>query len=363
MVAEIMDTIRRDYDPRHANTTKMLAPSLKADVIDRVRSKRPALETSWRFRVDGSFEQLRFQTGALSIVAAPTGHGKTTFLINALLDAVERYPDERHWLFSYEEDKIAVTLKALNAYVGESLSKDNRRTIENYYRNPESQALAAEVRERFEMREREFWHLYEAGRINIVECDYPIETLGDIIKTIAQDTAGFVGIDYMGLLQHTDSERRMTRQEELKRIALSLKDVAVATSLAIVATAQFNRDVLSPDMIALNRIAEAADIERAANKVIGLWLGDRPPILDPRRNGNGKGRLSVKSGTILLNVLKARDERAGMSNTFAFDGNAGTIGKDPFGSVGQGVKPRGAPSDDETNVASDTGDGWDEYRG
>ncbi|NCC64085.1 MAG: hypothetical protein EOM15_05475, partial [Spirochaetia bacterium] len=90
----------------------ILIPATKAEILQEIENKPEALETGYKLGQD----KLSFQTGGFSIVAAPTGHGKTTILINLLLDLARQYPTKRHWLFSYEEGRAAITIKALNAY-------------------------------------------------------------------------------------------------------------------------------------------------------------------------------------------------------------------------------------------------------
>lgn len=313
----------KEINRTSADHTAILQPQVWADVVEDIKSKPEAHETSWLFPTkDGYGERLIFQTRALSIVAAATGHAKTTFLIDLLLDAATRYPDRRHWLFSYEEDAAAVTVKTLNVHANMYISRNNRRSIEAYLRT-DSTEYFYENKDTFPATIDTFRPLIESGTINIRDADYTAEDLCDIIRALSHDRPGIVLIDYVGMMNRDDRTSTNARHEELKRIALDLKNVAINTGLAIVAAAQFNREVISPGRMMPQRIAEASDIERAANKVLGLWNGDKPAVCEGHEN-TPKQR-GITAGTMLIEVLKARDERSDLSGVFAYDGNRGTI--------------------------------------
>ena len=321
------------YTPERVDSDALILCTEWSEVVERIKNKADALETSYMFKPleNGEPEPLRFSTGALSIIAAPTSHGKTTMLINILLDAVKQYPNKRHWLFSYEEDATSVIMKALNTYVGEELSKNNLRTIEHYLRHDDDQYFyssdKAGLVRRFGAKLKEFKQLLESGRLNIRDANYSASDLITAIQIISKHEAGFVGIDYIGLL-HDDRTSGMSRQEELKRIALGLKDCAIETKLPIIAAAQFNREVTSPEKMAAHRIAEASDIERAANKIIGMWNGSKSTNKGDRApNEKEPIKRGITPMNVYIRVLKARDERSDFANIFDYNGNTGTIGK------------------------------------
>ena len=333
-LVDITGKIETTIKPPRINFAELITPQTKEAIVKRIQEKPAALETSYRI----AGEPLRFQTGALSIIAAPTGHGKTSFLINMLLVAAERYPDRRHWLFSYEEDLSSVVLKVLNTFCDNDYSKNNRRTLECFYRegkgnyfstynNPESGNTETRL-EDFQKKEPEFWKLLQDGKINIIQADYSTEDLIKAIREVSNHKAGLIAIDYLQLLYPNNRDRYTTRQEELKRICLDLKDTAIDTGLAIVAAGQFNRDVRYPGAMEPQRIADASDIEKAANKVIGLWNGDKKPGNDKEAEKDLKPK-GITKGTVYIEVLKARDEKSDISGVYPWNGNRGVIGRDP----------------------------------
>ena len=323
----------------------ILIPTTKAEILEEIRNKPEALETGYTLGPD----TLRFQTGAFSIIAAPTGHGKTTWLINLLLDMAEQYPNKRHWLFSYEEGRSAIILKALNAYCNNHYSENNRRTIESYYKKDGDTSYFSENKTDFAQKEKLFWNLVEKGTINIISADYSAEELQRVIGELEGPDTGFIGLDYIQLLYRGNRDTYSTRAEELKRICLDLKDLAVNKGIAIVAAAQFNRQVQFPNLMESQGLADASDIEKAANKVIGLWNGDKQPKI---KNNESKAFIQargIKQGTMYLEVLKARDERSGDWDSYDYNGNRGTISKEPRKKVVQAEKEEKTPAAEKNN--------------
>lgn len=333
-IADLQAEIGRIQDNSRGS---ILIPPSKAEIVEEIKNKPEALVTGYELGKDK--EKLSFQTGGFTVIAAPTGHGKTTMLINVMLDIAKRYPGKRHWFFSYEEGRAAIAIKTLNAYCNNEYSTNNKRTIESYYKGDSSYFINSKYHDDttkqtatrlgdFQRKEQLFWQLVENGTINIIATDHPADELVQVIREIAnaEGNTGFVGIDYIQLLSRSDSSRYASRADELKRICLDLKDVAVEKGLAIVAAGQFNRQVLAPWLMEAQGLADASDIEKAANKVIGVWNGDKQPKTQDKNNAFMSER-GIKEGTMYLEVLKARDERSGDYAVYEYNGNRGHVGE------------------------------------
>ncbi|MGH2612503.1 MAG: DnaB-like helicase C-terminal domain-containing protein, partial [Rhabdochlamydiaceae bacterium] len=73
--------------------------------------------------------------GAITIIAGRPSHGKTTTLLNFLVNMVKLYPDREFYFFSYEEPKNQILLKILNILSGECLNEvTNLANLEGYVR-------------------------------------------------------------------------------------------------------------------------------------------------------------------------------------------------------------------------------------
>lgn len=272
-------------------------------------------------------ERITLPSGAVTLVCAPTGHGKTSFLINLALNTSKENSSKEFYFLSYEESAEAILVNTLNTY-SELNTKNNREYIRNYLGRKESSKkrdlfafLEKEANEKLPEVTREFFSTYiENGRLNIQYLDFDSDTLVDYIRYLKKHkNAGGIYIDYIQLLNLPEGKYKYnTRQEELKRICVALKDVAVETGLPIVLGAQFNRDVKSPSDLYPQFIREAGDIEQVANLILGFWNNTHPPAKqDPDK--------SLDPNTLLVKVLKNREGKVWIKDTLSWNGNTGKI--------------------------------------
>ena len=255
--------------------------------------------------------ELKLEGGEISVIAAPTGHGKTSFIINILLGILEQNSDSSVYLFSYEEARAPVISLALNCYIGEKISQNNRESIKACFRNGNVQYIAENMRERFLKQKNSFFSdLIQSRRLNIFYSSFTAEELTGAIRFLAKQTPKptAICIDYMQLLRIGSTGKTISRQEELKQICLLLKDCAVETGLPILIAAQFNRTVQTERELVAQAIGEAGDIERIAALILGLW--------------NRKFSQEKAEETLYVKVLKGRHIPMGADEVFDFNGNA-----------------------------------------
>jgi replicative DNA helicase len=238
-----------------------MIPIKEEELKERLAKKPESLNSG--FTIGG--EPLLLPSGAISILAGPTSHGKTTFLINLALNVALAYPDKETYLFSYEEDSDSILINALNAYLDTPLSGNNRTTLRNNFTGGNNRTI--------EGKDKFFKELIDTRRLNIHYTNYNSETLIDAIRYLhkhAKPSAIF--IDYIQLLNLPQGKyKTYSRQEEIKEICIALKDVAVETGLPIILGAQFNREVTNLARIHATKIGEAGDIERIANLIVAFW--------------------------------------------------------------------------------------------
>lgn len=293
----------------------LLTPITEDAIRDHIRNKPDHLSS--RLRIDG--EELLIPSGGITIVAAPTSHGKTSVLINLGINIAEEITNKPVYLFSYEESREAILLKALNTYINLPLSKNNRRSIESYFKTSDMGFMSSDndCRSKFIYEKDKFFRsLIHSGKLNILYSDYTSDDLiGAIHYLHKHGKIGAVLIDYIQLLR-LKNNKAGSRQEELKQICLDLKDCAVETGLPIILGSQFNRTVTEKAAVHPTAIGEAGDIERIANTIIGLWNNQFPDLGDKSHK---------PEPSIYAKILKGRDINVGAEETFAFDGNTGKI--------------------------------------
>ena len=294
-------------------------------------------------------EELMIPPKALTFIVAATGHCKTTFLINLALRVCVAYPEKKVLLISYEEALETVYVNMLNTFAKVEMGENNRNIITNHtiangdinklmkvskaeyddYRHflENKQALVE-----FTEKESEFYGLIEDGRLNIQYVDFAVDTLGSyIIEMRRKGLRDIAFIDYVQLLNAPIRSKYRSREDELKEICISLKDLAVDEQhgLPIVFGAQFNRQVKSAKDLLPTNIGEAGDIERIANTIVALWNCQKTedPGTDELRQkiAEFQGTKEFNSSAIFAKILKRRGYASGFTATFPFEGNTGRI--------------------------------------
>lgn len=303
----------------------LLKPATEQDVRERRRLKPESLLLG--FQIEG--QEVVIPAGALSLFVGPTSHGKTTLLINAALNMAERYPKKRIDFFTYEEDADAIRLKMLNTYINQDLAHNNRESISKYYSDKKA-IFNNGMEVIFHQKRVEFFHqLIESGRINIHYVSYNSDTLIEAIHYLNRtEELGCILIDYIQMLNlPVKKYQTYSRQEELKQICLDLKDLSTETGLPIIAGSQFNRSVTNLTHMHSTKIAEAGDIERAANFILGFWNNDRKPLnpseAEQKVIDDRIFRQSTKSWYV--EVLKNRDGRVEHYDIWDYNGNTGKV--------------------------------------
>jgi len=307
----------------------LLKNNSRQQLINDLQNISPGIDTGYKI---GDVD-LIFPGGAISIIAAPTSHGKTTALINFTLSALEKNPDKTAYFFTYEESMASIMLLFVNTWVSKKLSKNsipqisknNKRSIESYFRGNTADFISSNAKDIFpKYEERFFSELIDTGRLKVIQSDMPSNELIQAIQHIKKNTnnLGIVCIDYMQLLKLT-TNNRLSRQEELKEICLNLKDCAISTGLPIVLAAQFNRTVTTEGDLSPVNIGEAGDIERIASLIIGMF--NRNFEMTKEGNKGRDGTVITKESTIYFEILKGRSIGNGHHSVMKFNGNSGTI--------------------------------------
>lgn len=269
-------------------------------------------------------EDIKLPGGAISVVAMPTGQGKTTTLINYALGVLNHHHDKSVYFFTYEESAAAIQTLFINTYINKEISKNNRESIKSYFLG-KNNYISEKLLEDFLRNKNAFFEtLVNTGRLKVFYSNMFVEQLIAAIYFLKQHTnIGLVCIDYIQLLNlfHRSSNNR---QEDLKQICHMLKNCAVETGLPILLGAQFNRTVVSEADLSPIAIREAADIEQVSNLMIGGWNRN---FIGFSRNGNlGRdGKPVPKESSIYFEIMKGRGIKQGQSSIQDFNGNSGKI--------------------------------------
>lgn len=303
-------------------------------IKDKLRTRPQGIETGYVFSTGGREERLTLPAGALTLVAAPTSHGKSTFLRNLALQTAQDNTEGAVLYFSFEEDMESTIVELVNTYVGETLTHPSRdynnlTTITEYYRTGSVKYMKVGAEPTFRKMEAEFMRDYiEQGKLRIFDKDFSSNELVEVINYMAKNiTVKAVFIDYVQLLYKQGN--RLQRNEELKEIAKDLRQTAKALKLPIILAAQLNREAKSPSEMHSQNIADSADLEREANKVLLLWNTSFT-----QTNGSSYNPTSIEAikrpelgtaGHIYAKLSKNRGGIPSIDALFSFDGNTGKI--------------------------------------
>lgn len=280
----------------------------QAQLHTMVAQKPDYLQTDWKMwnynAKSGKYYESRrigFAPANVSIIAAPTSHGKTLFMMQTALHLVQKI--RKHFLYiSLENDAEQLYIRALNAYIGKkwedagvakpiaelrSYIKGNDMPVDLFTPNNTTLNIGREIAA-YWRNIAPFLHLVRASN----GCD---ELCSNIAAQVEEWTAngeqvGGIFIDYMQLLHLTG--KAYSRTDELKTICDNLNDLAKRTGLPIIIGCQMNRDATRNngdklDGVELANLGESSGIENIAEDCYLIWNTDRVKTQDYLdKNGN-----------------------------------------------------------------------------
>lgn len=235
---------------------------------------------------------LDISRGALTFIAGRPGHGKTTLMLNLLLNMVNRYPDQHFYYFSYEEARDRLSVKLIMNMADKTL---NNSTNFNAYINYFKEKKGTEEEDKDIERALSMFDQYtKDGRLYLISEPMKSDKLTSTIHylTNRDDTVGAVFIDYIQKVRASSSQDQ--RYREIAKVTEQLRETSQALDIAIIAGAQLNRNTVGrPKM---SDLRESGDIEQDANLILG--------VLDGKKNSKPK---EVDSEDLYINIVKNRE--------------------------------------------------------
>ena len=311
----------------------------EAEVTKRIRSQPDSVATGYTIQIERQTEEISFKASQITIIAAPSGHGKTAFLINAGLNIIKRYPTKKVYLFTFEEPGDNIKLYALNTFINEELNKGiafNKSVIKDYFKGDDGRYIAKDKKRIFEEKKADFFNNI-LPRFKIIRTEYSADELIEYIEYIKKQTSdAVILIDYIQKLRSDKKGSITARPTELKLICDDLDAAAQRTGLPIALGAQFNRDVKAPLDMAGTSIAESSDIEKTASEIYALWNSTKE-IERKLEQKEVKTLLEEygivpdqfkKSSHLILKILKSRSLPPGYYKKLGWNGNTGAISND-----------------------------------
>lgn len=207
---------------------------------------------------------------AITVIAGRPSHGKTTFLLNMLLNMVKLYQDKAFFIFSYEETKKQLALKVVNILSGVVISEAQNLNALRYYLLGDNSRVDKEQGEAIETGKAQFKEFTEAKRLWLIDEPYCIDELKSTLCYLAEKyTIGAVFVDYIQKIK--TKGKYATRQLQVQDISATLLELAKSLRLTVIVGAQLGRDKDRADKVRLDNLREAGDIEQDANLVLGIY--------------------------------------------------------------------------------------------
>jgi len=216
----------------------------------------------------------------VTVVAAKSGHGKTTMLLNLAFNMASHYTDKHFFFFSYEQPR-----------------EDLARRIITIWNNTKNPAKLEEI----------------GKRLWLIDNSYPVNDLIAAISHLHQKHGDKTGAFFVDYIQEIPSGGAFKmRQLELAYISRALRETTTRHKIPIIVGAQARRD-MSGKRVTLDDIREAGDIGNIAWLVLGLWNHTAHEAQTENTEGGPTMDLDVF-------VLKNRDGRAGTTAKLEFNG-------------------------------------------
>lgn len=277
-------------------------------------------------------------SGAISIIGAPTGHGKSKMLISLALDTISDGQEGTLLYVTYEESKTSVLKQMINAYADLTLTAQtgkhgNLQTIGEYFSTGSTEFIRQNTLQPFKDKVEEFKRLYREQRIKLIRpTDDFSTTLCSLLRYAISELGNVRGvfIDYAQKLYLPDAKAK-ARTDELKQVMSSLDLIAQETHLPIIMGAQVSRDTTDPLSMDNQKIADSAWIERTASEILLLW-SNKEKVKNDKDDKIAKKvesqypTLNLGSGGKILAILtKTRYSETGKTAILTIDGNTGRI--------------------------------------
>ena len=261
-----------------------------------------------------------FTPGAITLIAGRPSHGKTSFMLNLLLNMTDLYPEETFYFFTYEEPVKNLSVKLLNTLIGETFShyfksvKDLARPTNYEFIKAYIRADRADI-ELIEEGHKKLRDLIDSQRIKLIDRNYSVEELNSLLSLQSkQEKIGAVFIDYIQRMR--TAKGTQDKRTEIAHISDQILQTAKETGLPIILGAQINRSSTANEgkKPRLENLKEAGNLEEDANTVLSVYNAER----DSGESGGRETELEIKA-------LKNREGEPNKKTTLTFDKWTGAI--------------------------------------
>ena len=302
---QILSNLKNEYKKDNLLVKPYTVENLKQDLSN----IQEGLKTGYK-SIDTT---IQIPQEAITIIAGRPSHGKTTTLLNFFVNMVKLYPNREFYFFSYEEPKNQILLKILNIISGEFISEANNLAhLEGYLRGGFTKN--SKINEGISLLQS----LTENHRLVVNDFPYFVDDLSKVIANLKErGKIGAIFIDYIQKIKFKG--KSYTRQIELQKISETILETAKFNSVPIILGAQLGRGNARHEVLRLDNLREAGDIENDAKLVLGIWN-------EAKEKAETKGEsLTGRTVDLDLVVLKNRNGPSNQSISLVFDRPLSTL--------------------------------------
>ena len=242
---------------------------------------------------------LTFPSGGLTIIAGRPGHGKTTLMLNLMMNQIKKPVNEGKAFFflSYEQPKKQLMRRLVIMESGHIINDEQQdMNYAAFGRALKNELNHAKINEALEA----LGGYIQGERLALIDHPYFIDELTGMLKKWAgRYPIGGVYIDYIQKIKPRGGWR--DGYLAIKDISAQLLDAAKALKIPVILGAQVNREAVSMENLRLESLREAGDIEQDANLVLGLWNSERGA------EDSGEKWDRKRKAILYVKVLKNRD--------------------------------------------------------
>ena len=208
---------------------------------------------------------LGFQPSQLIIVAARPAVGKTALALNFAAN-VAKYEGVPVAIFELEMDADMLVKRLVSSSSSVSLTKIQSGQLTDN----DKLRVSGAIREL----SQEPIFIDDSPGLNLVDIVAKAKKLQSIHKDL-----GLIIVDYLGLVQYggkTAASKSDSRQEEVRKISLALKDLARELKVPVIAVSQLSRDVEKRDSKRpmMSDLRDSGSIEQDADVIMLLYRED-----------------------------------------------------------------------------------------
>jgi len=250
---------------------------------------------------------------ALTIIAGRPSHGKTTFMLNMILNMVDQYRNLRFLFFSYEETRQQIGLKVVTILSEEVLNNQQNLYFIAQYIKQENVGNGDINKAILTMGD-----YFDQLRFNIVAEPFKIAGLREALVIEKDEPGPPIGAIFIDYIQKVKiKEAANTRQLELQKISEQLLEITKDLSVPIILGCQLGRGTGVDDKPRLDNMRESGDIEQDANVVLGLY--NEAMVKHEKSKEDGENSILESEVDLEISILKNRNGQVGDRIPFRFN--------------------------------------------